>query len=208
MTDRQIRLAVFDVDGTLLRGDTACLWIARRLGRYDRMLELEQSRGRPDVSAARDEMASWYRESTPDALLADLDEFPWAPGLFEGIRMLRGAGVKIALSSVGWEFVVKRIAKVLGAQWTLATKLDFSTGDIGHAWGVHPFDRVRFKKVLNSPLFHAHVIRIAQVVEPHHVMSPFNKQGGNPRANKSGATCYKNPQLNSDLSCAPLPGTC
>ena len=101
------------------------------------MLEMEQSRGKPDVTAAREEMASWYRGSTPDALLADLEGFPWAPGLFEGMRMLRDASVKLALASVGWEFVVKRIAEELGAQWTLATKLDFSTGDIGHAWSEH-----------------------------------------------------------------------
>jgi len=137
LANNRIKLAVFDVDGTLLRGDTACLWIARRLGKYDRMLEFEQSRGKSEVSAAREEMASWYRGATPDALLTDLEGFPWAPGLFEGIRMLHDASVKLALASVGWEFVVERIARELGIQWTLSTKLDFSTGDIGHVWGEH-----------------------------------------------------------------------
>jgi phosphoserine phosphatase len=37
-----IRLVVFDLDGTLTRGDTVCCVIARKLGHFERMLELER----------------------------------------------------------------------------------------------------------------------------------------------------------------------
>ena len=182
MTSNQIKLAVFDVDGTLLRGDTACLWIARRLSNYDRMLELEQSRGKPDVSAAREEMASWYRGLTSDALLADLEGFPWAPGLFEGMRMLRDAGVKIALASVGWEFVVKRIAEEIGAQWTLATKLDFSTGDIGHAWGEH---KVTFASSLTTEL----------KIDRESIAAVGDSDGDSPMLDYAGLAIFVGPSL-------------
>ncbi len=54
-----IRLVAFDLDGTLLRGDTVCEVLARRLGRLDRMRELEATA--TDLEAqllARAEMVS------------------------------------------------------------------------------------------------------------------------------------------------------
>jgi len=35
------RLVAFDLDGTLLRGDTVCEALARRMGHFERMRELE-----------------------------------------------------------------------------------------------------------------------------------------------------------------------
>ncbi|MBN4064407.1 haloacid dehalogenase-like hydrolase [Dehalococcoides mccartyi] len=132
-----VKLAIFDVDGTLLRGDTACLWMSRRLGNFERMSELERSPTRDHVIAARHEMAGWYSASSPDELLGDMNNFPWAPGIFEGIRELQQNGVTIALASLGWDFVVEKIARLFGITHTLATTLDFETSDVGHVWNNH-----------------------------------------------------------------------
>ena len=128
------KLAIFDVDGTLLRGDTACMWISRRLGNYRRMEELEKAPTREHVIAARIEMASWYSQSNPNDLLGEMDDFPWAPGVFEGISRLQANGVTVALASLGWDFVVNRIARLFGVKHVLATALDFETGEVSHVW--------------------------------------------------------------------------
>ena len=54
-----LRLAAFDLDGTLLRGRTACEAIAKGIGRLGRMRELEQleSNQIEEITAAREEMA-------------------------------------------------------------------------------------------------------------------------------------------------------
>lgn len=130
-----VRLAVFDVDGTLLRGDTSCQVIARALGKYERMCELERATGREQVTVAREEMADWYRTAGRPAVEAALADLKWARGAFEGVRLLQDAGVTVALASVTWSFAVEHIADRLGISEFMATTLDIESGAIGHAWG-------------------------------------------------------------------------
>ena len=54
-----LRLAAFDLDGTLLRGQTACEAIAKGIGRIERMRELERLE-----STDIEEMAEWYSDFT------------------------------------------------------------------------------------------------------------------------------------------------
>lgn len=130
-----VKLAVFDVDGTLLRGDTVCQVIARGLGKYERMCELERLSAIDDIIAAREEMAGWYRDAGMSKLSPLLDDLPWAPGVEEGIEALRAAGITVALASVTWSFAVERIARRFGIDLITASGLDFDTGHIDHVWG-------------------------------------------------------------------------
>ncbi len=59
----RIKLVAFDLDGTLLRGDTVCLGIAKELGHYGRMLEMEGASDSGLIESHRKEMASWYLQS-------------------------------------------------------------------------------------------------------------------------------------------------
>ena len=59
-------LAVFDLDGTLLRGATVCEVLADQIGYGARMREIEAIRERDEIIAARHEMAGWY-EGIPEA---------------------------------------------------------------------------------------------------------------------------------------------
>lgn len=128
-----IRLAAFDLDGTLVRGETICEVFARRLGRLDRMRELEQLRDRDDVALAREEMAGWYREAARDELLELLPALPLAPGVSEGFALLRERGIEIAITSITWEFSVAWFAESLGVRHGHGTGLaaDWS---IDHVW--------------------------------------------------------------------------
>ncbi len=129
-----IKLAIFDVDGTLLRGDTACQTIARGLGKYERMCELEGVEGRDQVAAGRNEMAGWYLEAGKSNVETHLSNLMWAPGAREGIAELHVAGVQIALASMTWSFIVEHIANELSVARIHATELDFRSGSVTHSW--------------------------------------------------------------------------
>ncbi len=59
MARSPVALVVFDLDGTVLRGDTVCEAIAAHIGRLPRMRELERLPWSA-VYSARAEMESWY----------------------------------------------------------------------------------------------------------------------------------------------------
>ena len=107
--DGRGRLAAFDLDGTLLRGQTVCEAIAMGIGRIERMRELEQleSSQIEEVTAAREEMAQWYSALTSRDLCQYLAAIRVALGVGEGFALLRDHGFKIAIVSLTWEFAVK-----------------------------------------------------------------------------------------------------
>ena len=69
-----MRIAAFDLDGTLTRGKTACEAIAEGIGRAERMREFEQLRSDQveEVKAAREEMAQLYSSYTASDLCTHL----------------------------------------------------------------------------------------------------------------------------------------
>jgi HAD superfamily phosphoserine phosphatase-like hydrolase len=136
----RIRVAAFDLDGTLLRGDTTCEVLARPLGRLARMRTLERASSRADQTAARQEMASWYRDRSTAALAESLEHACLAPGAQEGCQRLRAAGVELLIASITWMFAVEVFARQLGAAAWIGTDLTDS-GTIGHVW---PEDKARW----------------------------------------------------------------
>ena len=130
-----MRLAAFDLDGTLLRGQTCCEAIAYGVGRIERMRELEQLQANQiaEVTAAREEMAEWYSTYTLSSLCRHLTAIDVAPGVTEGFALLRQHGFKIAIISVTWEFAVEWFADRLGADYSVGTRLS-SDRRITHFW--------------------------------------------------------------------------
>ena len=131
----KIKLVAFDLDGALLRGDTVCLSIAKELGHYDRMLEMEEASESGLIDSHRKEMASWYLESGRERVDSGLKNVTLAPGAEEGCRLLAHHGVTIAIVSVTWQFAVETFAKRLGATHHIATALDWTTGEIDNFYG-------------------------------------------------------------------------
>lgn len=134
--DRPRGLAVFDLDGTLLRGPTVCEVLAAPLGRLPRMREIETLRARAEIEAARAEMAGWYVGTPVSALLDSLASVQLAPGAASGVALLRAHGVAVGVASITWSFAVDHLARQLGIEHTLGTVLQPS-GRIEHVWAEH-----------------------------------------------------------------------
>ncbi len=126
-----VRLVVFDLDGTLLRGDTVCLSLARQLDRLERMQELERLHDLDQISAAREEMASWYVDATAAQRVAAYYSLCFAPGAREAFRLLKAHGIATAIISLTWEFAVAWCARELSADYHAGTQLK-ADGSIVH----------------------------------------------------------------------------
>src|SRR6266567_6787443 len=118
-----IGLAAFDLDGTLLRGQTVCEAIALQLGHSGRMRELESLTEPDDIRAAREEMVEWYRLVPVSELHAALGSLQFAPGALEGFRLLKEHRISTAIVSITWEFAVEWFARQFDADYFVGTKL-------------------------------------------------------------------------------------
>lgn len=128
-----VRLVAFDLDGTILRGDTVCEVLARRLGKLERMREMEGITDLGGIAEARHEMAQWYQDTSPENLLKFLDDAQLAPGACEGCAMLKRAGIEFVFVSITWSFAVAHFAQLVGASAWLGTSLE-TDGSIRHVW--------------------------------------------------------------------------
>ncbi len=146
--NRRIRLAAFDVDGTLIRPDTCCEAIARPLGRLARMREFERASTVAQITAARAEMAGWYAGRSHAVLCKPLADATLAPGLYAGFARLRQHGVATALVSITWDFAVAWFARLLSADYYVGTNLA-ADGTIAHFW---PEDKARWIRALATAL--------------------------------------------------------
>jgi HAD superfamily phosphoserine phosphatase-like hydrolase len=129
-----IRLAAFDLDGTLVRDRTCVESIARTLGREEECAAFERLDMRDvfAVTAAREAMAEWYRPYTREQLTAGLSELSLASGCEEGFALLREHGVVTAIVSITWSFAVEWFAKRLRADYAHGTRL--VDGRVDHVW--------------------------------------------------------------------------
>lgn len=128
---RAMRLAAFDLDGTLIRGPTICESLAEHLGKLPRMREMEQLTDLTEIRAARHEMLTWYGEPL-EALCANLAHVTIAPGAAEAFESLALRGIHTAIVSITWSFAVAWFARRFGAAAWVGT--DARCGEIQHFW--------------------------------------------------------------------------
>jgi phosphoserine phosphatase len=126
-------LVVFDLDGTLLRGQTVCEVLAAPLGRLEEMNTFESLTEECDIAQARVEMAQWYRAVPREQLVKSLASARWAPGAFDGVARLVRGGIAVAVASITWDFAVSWFAHQLGLTHVLGTKID-EDGTVKHVW--------------------------------------------------------------------------
>jgi HAD superfamily phosphoserine phosphatase-like hydrolase len=140
-----IRLAAFDLDGTIVRDRTCVELIARAIGREEECAAFERldMRDVVSVTAAREAMAEWYRPYTYEELTAGLSELRLAPGSEEAFALLRRHGIVTAIVSITWSFAVEWFARRLGADYAHGTRL--IDGRVEHVW---PADKGRWLRSL------------------------------------------------------------
>ena len=130
-----MKLVAFDLDGTLLRGESVWEAIARGIGRLERVREMERIDPAriEEITAAREESAGWYSSFTNDELLEHVSPIRVAPGVDDGFALLHAHGFKIAVVSLTWEFAVEWFAGRFGGDYIAGTGLS-SDGEITHFW--------------------------------------------------------------------------
>ena len=136
-----IRLAAFDLDGTLIRDRTCVEAIAASIGRTEEAAAFERLsvRDRDAMTAARGTMARWYRPVPTDVLLGEVRNLALAPGTHEAFSLLRSHHVSTAILSLTLQAAVDWFAKRLGADFAVGTRI---TGDVvDHVW---PEDKGRW----------------------------------------------------------------
>ncbi len=136
MKRQNVKLVAFDLDGTLIRGDTVLEVLAANLGKLDRMRELERTTSWADLEAierARQEVSGWFQGVPMETLLSYLPAAREAPRAAEGIAMLREAGIKTAIVSLTREFAVKWFCTRFGIDYGVGTKLT-EKGETLHFW--------------------------------------------------------------------------
>jgi HAD superfamily phosphoserine phosphatase-like hydrolase len=144
-----IRLAAFDLDGTLVRDRTCVESIARTIGREEECAAFEclDMRDVLAVTAAREAMAEWYRPYTREELTAGLSELTLAAGSEDAFALLREHGVVTAIVSITWSFAVEWFANRLSADYAHGTRL--LDGRVEHVW---PSDKGRWLRSLTARL--------------------------------------------------------
>lgn len=140
-------IAAFDLDGTLLRGDTICEVLAKALGRLEEMKRFEAFTTESDIADGRSQMARWYSEHSAGNLQAHLHNACWAPGAHEAIQRLQEARIVVGIASLTWSFAVRWFAERLNVRHYLGTDIS-PNGDIIHVWAR---DKARWLEELAEP---------------------------------------------------------
>lgn len=127
-------VAVFDLDGTLLRGGTVCEILARPLGRLDEMRCIEALSAEEEIARARAQMWKWYEGHSIRDLQAHLEGACWAAGAHEAVSRLHEAEIVVGIASITWAFAVSWFAERLDVPHWLGTDTS-ADGAIVHVWG-------------------------------------------------------------------------
>jgi len=129
-------LVCFDLDGTLLRGQTVCELLAKPLGRLREMEQLESYAltSEQEIIDARAEMARWYDGVSLAELRRYCEDAVWAPGAIEAVAYLQHRNIHVAIASITWKFAIAWFAAKLNITNFLGTDL-LPAGRIEHVWG-------------------------------------------------------------------------
>jgi phosphoserine phosphatase len=136
-----IRLAAFDLDGTLIRDRTCIEAVAESIGRTDEAAAFESLdvRDLDGMTAARNSIAGWLRPFPTDVLLRDVRDLALAPGVEEGFRLLRSHHVTTAILSPDVEACRRLVRRE--ARWDFAIGTSHEDDGIHHVW---PEDKGRW----------------------------------------------------------------
>lgn len=136
-----IRLAAFDLDGTLIRDRTCIEAAVESIGRTAEAAVFESLdvRDLDGMTAARNSIAGWFRPFPTDDLLRGVRDLALARGAEEAFSLLRSHNVRTAILSLTWKPAVDWFAERLGADFAIGTS--HRDDGIDHVW---PEDKGRW----------------------------------------------------------------
>lgn len=107
-------LHIFDMDGTLLRGTTASLEIARRLDCAPGLLQLETAfaSGAVDTYHFASEVCRLWRKLTPELVADVFAKAPWIGGMADVLDDIRLRGERSVVITMSPDFFADRLSKL------------------------------------------------------------------------------------------------
>ena len=127
---REIRLAVFDLDGTLTPVDSLWKYLHDEFGTWDKGRIAAQRYRRGEISYrewAETDAGCWAGESLA-RILESLERIPYREGARELFRVLRERSVKTAIVSAGLSILTDKVARELGADMAMSNELETNDG--------------------------------------------------------------------------------
>jgi phosphoserine phosphatase len=120
-----IRLAFFDVDGTLKAERDPYVYLHRRLGTFEQSLPNFEmfKRGEIDYDEWGQLDARLWAGQDAAYVARLLADIPWVPGARQVLDSLRRAGVQIVLVSSGLDLHVNAVAEEIGTALAFANEL-------------------------------------------------------------------------------------
>jgi phosphoserine phosphatase len=128
--NRKIRLAIFDLDGTLTPVDSLWRYLHEEFGTWDKGKVAAQKYKRGEISYrewAETDVRSWA--GTPlSRIMKAIDQIPYREGVRELFQALRERSVRIAIMSAGLSLLAEKAARELGADLALSNELGTNDG--------------------------------------------------------------------------------
>jgi phosphoserine phosphatase len=110
------KIACFDLDGTLVRGTSTGLHLAKKIGHANSMAEIEARYQKGEVSNA--EVAALdgihYKGYSISDIHQYLEDIPTVDHIAETVEFLSSKGIKSLLCTLAWDFVAEFFAKQYG----------------------------------------------------------------------------------------------
>ena len=127
-----IRLAFFDVDGTLKAERDPYLYLHRHLGTEEQGSKSQKmfERGEIDYDEWGQLDAKLWAGQEAAHVTRILADIPWVPGAHQVVDLLRRADVPIVLVSSGLDLHVREVAAEIGAAQAFANQLCVANGHL------------------------------------------------------------------------------
>ncbi len=128
--DRNIRLVIFDLDGTLTPVDSLWRYLHEAFGTWDRgkIAALKYRRGEISYKEWAETDAGYWAGASLSQVTNLLEQIPYREGAREVFDELRRRQVRTAILSAGLSILADKAAKELGADIALSNELETNNG--------------------------------------------------------------------------------
>jgi phosphoserine phosphatase len=130
--NRKIRLAVFDLDGTLTPVNSLWEYLHEEFGTWDQGKAAAQKYLRGEISYKEwaESDAKCWAGAPISRIMKVLEQIPYRHGARDVFHSLQARNVKTAIISAGLSLLADKAAKELGADFTLSNELQTNGGHL------------------------------------------------------------------------------